>query len=92
METSRRSVGTTPWRGLTALHAGPQSVAAIVSQHSTEATQNSTMNASMCLTNNKKRKASIVHLSPVNQERRSLEHLSNFLNNLCLEGIPIDSS
>ena len=92
METSRGSVGTTPWRGLTALHAGPQTVAAMFSQHSTDAMQNSAVNASMCLTNNKKGKASIVHLSPVNQKRRSLEHLSNFLNNLCLEGIPIDSS
>ena len=47
METSRRSVGTTPWRGLTALHAGPQTVAAMFSQHSPEATQNSAVNASV---------------------------------------------
>ena len=41
------------WRGLTVLHAGLQSVAAMFSQHSTKAKQNFPMNACMCSTNNK---------------------------------------
>ena len=53
METSRRSVGTTLCRGLTALHAGLQTVAGMFSQHSTEAKQNSHMDACMCSTHNK---------------------------------------
>ena len=43
----------TLWRGLTALHAGLQTVAAMFSQHSTKAKENSPMNACMCSTNNK---------------------------------------
>ena len=53
MKTSRRPVGTTLCRGLTALHAGLQTVAAMFSQHSTEAKQNSPMDACMCSTHNK---------------------------------------
>ena len=51
--TSRRSVGTTLWRGFMALHAGLQTVTAMFSQHSTKAKQNSPMSACTCSTNNK---------------------------------------
>ena len=54
METSRRSVATTVWRGLIALQAGLQTIAAMFSQHSTAGKQNSTVNACMCSTSNKK--------------------------------------
>ena len=73
METSRRSVATTVWRGLIALQAGLQTIAAMFSQHSTAGKQNSTVNACMCSTSNKKRRASIVYLLAVSQERSSLE-------------------
>ena len=72
METSRRSVATTVWRGLIALQAGLQTVAAMFSQHSTAGKQNSTVNA--CVFNQQqKRRASIVYLLAVSQERSSLE-------------------
>ena len=38
------SVGTTLWRGFSALHAGHQTLAAMFSQHSSEAKQNSPVN------------------------------------------------
>ena len=53
METSERSVGTTLLRGLIALHVGLQTVAAMFSQHCTEAKQKSLVNACMRSINNK---------------------------------------
>ena len=47
------------WRGLTVLHAGLQSVAAMFSQHSTKAKQNFPMNACMCSTNNKNKEQTL---------------------------------
>ena len=72
-ETSWRPVGTTPRRGSTAFHAGLQTVAAMFSQNSPETKQNSPVNACMCSTNNKKKRASIVYLPAVNQKRISLK-------------------
>ena len=72
METSRRSVATTVWRGLIALQAGLQTIAVMFLQHSTAGKQTSTVNACMCSTN-KRRRASIVFLLAVSQERSSLE-------------------
>ena len=53
METSKRSVATTVWRGLIALQAGLQTIAVMFSQHSTAGKQTSTVNACMCSTNKK---------------------------------------
>ena len=66
METSTRSVGTTLWRGLTALHAGIQIVAAMFSLHSTGNACN------VCVQPTQKWRAIRAYLSAMNQER-SLE-------------------
>ena len=92
METSRSSVGTTLWRGLTAFHAGIQIVAAMFSQHSTEAKQNSLMDACMCSTHHKNEEQVLFIFWLWIRKEGVWNSRATLWTTLYLKGIPMDSS
>ena len=92
METSRSSVGTTLWRSLTAFHASIQIVAAMFSQHSTEAKQNSPMDACTCSTHHKNEEQELFICRLQIRKEEVWNNGATLWTTLYLKGIPMDSS